>query len=179
MTSLGFAILASSSDSLIIKFVVFVVIAILWGIGALAKLAKKQSEDARRARTAREAALLQEMDLRRRPQAARPAPRGRVAPLAPPPLPAALQQQAIRRPMPMVTPGQRKLRRRPGVAPSPAAQVPLDVQVVLTEIGQGTLPASPARRDAQARPLVQLNAGNLRQQILLSEILQPPVALRE
>lgn len=48
-----------------------------------------------------------------------------------------------------------------------------------SEIGVGTAPASPARRAAAAVPVIRLTPQSLRQQFILTEILQPPLALRE
>jgi hypothetical protein len=51
-----------------------------------------------------------------------------------------------------------------------------------SEIGQGIAPASPARRQAQAMDgaaVLRLTPASLRQQFILTEILRPPLALRE
>jgi hypothetical protein len=59
----------------------------------------------------------------------------------------------------------------------------LDTPGVLeSEIGRGAAPASPARRQAAQRAgslLPKLTPATLRQQFILTEILQPPLALRE
>jgi hypothetical protein len=55
-------------------------------------------------------------------------------------------------------------------------------QVLESEIGKGVTPASPARREAEARLSgvgLRLTSELLRQQFILTEILQPPLALRE
>jgi hypothetical protein len=55
--------------------------------------------------------------------------------------------------------------------------------VLVSEIVQGTAPASPSRRAAEAAgassSILKLTPQTLRQQFILTEILQPPLALRE
>jgi hypothetical protein len=79
---------------------------------------------------------------------------------------------------------QKKAKRRsappPVPVPAKAVQPSVDTPGVLeSEIGQGSAPASPTRRQAGARPVIRLTPQALRQQFILTEILQPPLALRE
>jgi hypothetical protein len=126
----------------------------------------------------------------------RPRPRGPVIPPMRPhaqvPIP-----QAVRRPVPAVPPmrpsarpQQRKAQKR---RPVPAVPVPMAERVVpveehtpavlVSEIGQGTAPARPSRRAAEAAgassSILKLTPQTLRQLFILTEILQPPLALRE
>jgi hypothetical protein len=88
------------------------------------------------------------------------------------------------RPFPQNQPRQKKQkqqRRAPAAVPPslPVQLAPTDTPGVLeSEIGQGTAPASPSRRHA-VTPLLRLTPTTLRQQFILTELLQPPLALRE
>lgn len=111
------------------------------------------------------------------PQQARPRPAAQPAPRAPlrPP-----QQQQRQQPK------QRKQQRRVQPAPVAAveleelparsAQTPSDFE---SELSQAGAPTSSARRQAQRGPVVRLTPQTLRQQFILTEILQPPLALRD
>jgi hypothetical protein len=91
---------------------------------------------------------------------------------------------AMRQPQPR----QKKPKRR---GPIPAMPVPAEElqelepipEVVESQIGQGTVAASPARRAAAASAasakLLRLTPQSLRQQFILTEILQAPLALRD
>ena len=66
-----------------------------------------------------------------------------------------------------------------GVCSDRAALDPLP-GVIESEIGQGTASASPSRRQADAAAnVIRLTPQTLRQQFILTEILQPPLALRD
>lgn len=124
--------------------------------------------------------------MRPRAQPQRPAP----ARNAPPPLVQPSQRQQAGRPRGPVMPPKRtkKAERRP--QQRPVAEPLLEELdsysrgatrpgVTESEIGAGTAAASPARRLAAVPPMVRLTPQSLRQQFILTEILQPPMALRE
>jgi hypothetical protein len=52
-------------------------------------------------------------------------------------------------------------------------------RVLESEIGRGSVAASPSRRQAAAGPALRLTPETVRQQFILAEILQPPLALRD
>jgi hypothetical protein len=124
-------------------------------------------------------------------------PQPRHGPVVPPmrSLPRQQQRPAQQRPVaqqPQRKPLQQKRKAQPRRAPAAAPPVPQPPAgtfaaetpaVVQSEIGQGTAPASPSRRQAAAAeaasPLRRLTPRTLRQQFILTEILQPPLALRE
>jgi hypothetical protein len=135
------------------------------------------------------------------PMRSLPLPQGAPRPVRVPP-PPTVPPPAVRRPGPITQsgPGQRQRqqpkkqqqRRRAPQLPVPAWQLEelppssrLAGQVVETpgvresEIGAGATPASPARRQAVAGPRLRLTPQMLREQFILTEILQPPLALRD
>jgi hypothetical protein len=119
------------------------------------------------------------------------------------PMPPVLQQQAQRRQarVPVPTPPQmrqpqvamraparpqqsRKQQKRrvaPLQQPARSAQALLEEipRAVESQIGRGAVPASPARRQVAAQPMLRFTAQSIRQQFILAEILQPPLALRD
>lgn len=116
----------------------------------------------------------------------RPAPRG-LPPAVPPPMrPPGAQQQTQRPHGPvMAAKRTRKAERHQPAAPPALAEAdsysqgPPRPGVLESEIGVGTAPASPARRLAAAAPMVRVTPQSLRQQFILTELLQPPLTLRE
>jgi hypothetical protein len=126
-----------------------------------------------------------------RPPQQRPGGVRRPPPPLPPALPPAMQQHQPGRPGggPVVPPRRTKKAERRPQQQRPAAEPVLEELtgysegpsrpgVRESEIGAGTAPASPARRAAAASPVVRLTPQSLRQQFILTEILQPPLALR-
>jgi hypothetical protein len=67
----------------------------------------------------------------------------------------------------------------PFLEPEPDSEGPARPGVLESEIGAGSTAASPSRRAASAAPMIRLTPQSLRQQFILTEILQPPLALRE
>jgi hypothetical protein len=121
--------------------------------------------------------------MRNLPQAPRPV--SRPNPMAQPPrLP---QQRPVQQPQQRPKQGQKRKQRQPGQAPAvpvppPMRAVPVagdTPDVYISEIGHGSASASPSRRQAAATPMLRLTPQNLRQQFILTEILQPPLALRD
>ena len=123
-------------------------------------------------------------------QQQRPPAVRRVPPPPPPPIPR--QQQASRPrggagpvvPQRRTKKAQQRQQQRP--APEPVleeltgySEGPSRPGVRESEIGVGTAPASPARRAAAAAPAIRLTPQSLRPQFILTEILQPPLALRD
>jgi hypothetical protein len=198
------AFILAESDGDFGKILIGIFVFIVWGIGALVKMSKTSSEQARRRQEQLDAAIRAQVEAQRQREAAAAALGQRVGqPMSMPPV--LQQQQAQRRqarlPVPpppqmrqpqvaMRAPQQarpqqpRKQQKRRVAAPQrPAmnAQTLLEEipAVVESEIGQGAVSASPARRQAAAGPMVRLTPQSIRQQFILAEILQPPLALRE
>jgi hypothetical protein len=115
---------------------------------------------------------------RRQPPTAPPArrPMPQVPPSRPVAQPKKKPQQQRRRQAPQpVMP----LEPEPLLEPLAGQLVPGTPDVAQSEIGAGSTPASPARRRAAQGPAIRLTAQGLRQQFILTEILQPPLALRD
>ena len=114
---------------------------------------------------------------------------GRSVP--PPPLQQRQQQQPPRPRGPVMRPkqtkqAQRRQQQQQRPAPQPVleeigtySEGPNHPGVTESEIGAGTVAASPTRRLATVGPMVRLTRQSLREQFILTEILQPPLALRE
>jgi hypothetical protein len=182
------------------KIIIGIVVMILWGIGALVKMSKTQSEQARRRQEQLNAAIRAQMEAARQQEMAAAAMGQRTGQRMPPPVLQQRQQQGQRRParVPVPPPLQmrapvqqqrpqqsRKQQRRrvmPSQQPVATAQTLLEEipRVLESEIGQGAVAASPARRQAAAAPpMLRLTPQSIRQQFILAEILQPPLALRD
>jgi hypothetical protein len=190
-------ILANAGDDFG-KIIFGVIVFVIWGIGALVKMSKTQTAQSRKRQEELNAAIREQLEVARQREAAAAA-LGQPPPLrrqqqqpqrrqARPPLPPQMRQPpvAMRSPAPPRTPQQfGKQQKRRAVSPGqPAAAIPQALleeipQVATSEIGRGSVPASPARRQAATGPAIRLTAANLRQQFILTEILQPPLALRE
>lgn len=168
----NFHILADGADYG--KLIGFVVFAIIWGISGLASLAKKLAEqNANAQRKANEGIQRQMMAAAppaRPPAIVRPAltraavPPTRQRPVVKVALPPPLAAQAGRA--------------RQIVAPAPPASqsTPLSVSAPATQPAMPGLPRSSA---ASRRVAQLLTPAGLRQQFILTEIIQPPVSLRE
>lgn len=121
-----------------------------------------------KARTQQQQRNVPPVTVQRPPQAPRapqaPRPRG---PVVPPrrTKKAERRQQAAPAPLPFLEPEPEGGPGRPSVPQS--------------EIGAGATAASPSRRRAAAGPMIRITPQSLRQQFILTEILQPPLALRE
>jgi hypothetical protein len=195
----AFSIILADSGDDFGKIIIGIFVFIIWGIGALVKMSKTSSDKARRRQEQLDAAIRAQVEAQRQREAAAAAlgqPMGR--PMAMPPV---LQQQQRRRQgrVPVPPPPQmraqvqarpqqqqsRKQQKRRAVAPQqPAARVQTLLEeipkVVESAIGQGAVPASPARRQAAAaQSMLRLTPQSIRQQFILTEILQPPLALRD
>jgi hypothetical protein len=196
-------ILAESGDDFG-KIIIGVLVFVVWGIGALMKMSKTSSEQARRRQEQLDATIRAQVEATRPREAAAAALGQRIG--QPMPMPPVLQQQGQRRPahMPVPPPPQmrqpqtamrsstpparpqqsrKQQKRRVAVPQQPAmrAQTLLEEipQVAESEIGQGAVAASPARRQAAAGPALRFTPQSIRQQFILAEVLQPPLALRE
>jgi len=183
------------------KIIIGIFVFIIWGIGALVKMSKTSSDQARRRQEQLDAAIRAQVEAQRQREAAAMAlgqPMGRPMP------PPVLQQQQRRQArVPVPPPPQlraqvqprpqqqsRKQQKRRAVASQQQQQQQRVVQrqalleeipkVIESEIGQGAVPASPARRQATAQqPMLRITPQSIRQQFILAEILQPPIALRD
>ena len=109
----------------------------------------------------------------------------RPRPVAPPRVPAPARQ-AQRRPQPQQRKAQPRVQPQQAEVPEPVPgssrrMVATDTPgVIESEIGQGTASASPTRRQADAAAnVIRLTPQTLREQFILTEILQPPLALRD
>jgi FtsZ-interacting cell division protein ZipA len=203
VTSAFTFILAESGDDFG-KILIGVIVFIVWGIGALVKMSKTSSEQARRRQEQLDAAIRAQVEAQRQREAAAAALGQRVG--QPMPMPPVLQQQQGQRrqarlpvppppqmrqpqvamrvpqqPRPQQPRKQQKRRVAPPQRPVMSTQALLEEipAVVASEIGQGAVSASPARRLAAAAPMVRLTPQSIRQQFILAEILQPPLALRD
>lgn len=194
-------ILADADDiGPVIKVAVVIIILIASGIRALLKLGKTQSGKQSPNQAAQEEAIRAHWEDVRRREAARAL--GQMPPpMAPPPLPPMrnIQRPAVRSmskpaPQPVRRPqaqvkqkkGQRRVQPPALNVPAlPAAARKLTAYdtpgVVESEIAKGSAPASPARRQtgAAVQSVIRLTPQSLRQQFILTEILLPPLALRE
>jgi hypothetical protein len=191
------AILARS-DNHAGEVVFAVIVFIIWGIGALAKLSKTQTEQAKKRQAQLDAAIRAQVEGDRQREAAVVAarqvqrPQEQPRPAMSAPLPSALRKQAARpaQQVPRSQPPRGKQPQRPQqkrrvqMTP-PALPLPKPVLeeipgVVQSEIGRGAVPASPAQRQvASAGPGLRLSPKSLRQLFVLTEVVQPPLALRE
>ena len=190
-------ILADTAENLG-AIIFMIVVFVLWGFGALAsamnRQKKRQAEEARRRemfeRMQREARARDLAAMaRQRPPAAPPLPpRPPMLPTAPPLPIQTVPPQAP--PLPTLPPRQQRRTKR--TRPVPSWQEPLPPQ---TEVHTASIPASPDRaegtaqqapRSKQPTPAARaaavskwLTADTIRSQFILTEILQPPLALRE
>ena len=193
-------ILADTAENLG-AIIFMIVVFVLWGFGALAsamnRQKKRQAEEARR----REMFERMQREARARDLAAMARQRPPVAPPLPPPpprppmLPTAppLPVQTTRPqspPLPPLPPRQQPRGKRTRAVPS--WQEPLPSQ---TEVPTASVHASPDRAEGTAQQAVRsrrptpaagaaavskwLTADTIRSQFILTEILQPPLALRE
>jgi FtsZ-interacting cell division protein ZipA len=193
-------ILAESGDDFG-KIIIGVIVFIIWGIGALMKMSKTSSEQARRRQEQLDAAIRAQVEAARQREAAAAALGQRAG--RPMPMPPVLQPQGQRRQVRMAVPlppqirqpqvamgpparpqqsrKQQKRRTAPPQRPVLSAQTLLEEipGVVESEIGQGAVPASQARRQAAVQPMVKFTPQSIRQQFILAEVLQPPLALRD
>ena len=170
--------LASSSDHLIARLIFFAFIAIIWVIGWIASVMKKvQQEAKRRQMRAQLSAPPQAIPARPVQLAPGIAMRVPLAALAP-----ARGKLAIRRVPPAVKTTKRGAEKKPAAPAPPTRQA----SAIVNPIRQAApVPAAPS---PQRKPIVPVTAANLsrwlrpdtlRQQFILTEILQPPLALRE
>src|SRR5579884_3023190 len=170
-------ILSASDDHVITKLIPFIFIMVIWGISAVASAVKKAQEESRR-RQMRAKLTSVQRPVPVRPVAVIPAPRttarakvvSRLSArpkAAPKRLPAARSVAAVRPPV-----------QSPAAPPAPPAK-----------------PARPATtlRESSAQPAAQrkvaavsaaglsrwLRPATLRQQFILTEILQPPLSIRD
>jgi hypothetical protein len=176
-------ILADGGD---VGKVVFGVIAILiWIASGISSSMNKQNKE--RERRARELEELARQGVLTRPTAPPPPLPPLPGRASAPQQPRALQR-AVAMPTPPVPVQQQRQQRRQGKKqqkgrvplPPPPARVAPPHMVQLEEIVTPSPQRAPAARTAaSAHPIATLLRKSLRQQIVLNEILQPPVALRE
>ena len=208
MTGLSYAILAAGDDD-IFRVIVPIVIAIIWGLGALINAAKKKQKEAEGRRRHGENWQRIEQDMRQRAAQAQnvltrppPLPYQPPPPPSPPPpvfaptrtiegpyvpprpvqRPVAVRTNPVsmpQGPQPVARPAPRKTKKK---TPKPPP-VPVEVPAVPITAQAPVAPPSahrPAGVAADAAALTRwLNPKTLRSQFILTEILQPPLALRE
>lgn len=196
MTDFLSPILADAGDDFG-KIIFGIIVFVVWGIGALVKMSKTQTDQARKRQQQVDAAIRAQMEaarqremaaaalgqrmgqplppvLQRQQQQQRPQQQRRPAraPVRPPPMPV-----AQRSPQPPRKPQKRRIaQQQAAVNEVQLEELP---HVLESEIGRGSVPASPSRREASAGPMLRLTPKSLRQQFILTEILQPPLALRD
>jgi hypothetical protein len=163
---------AGDADN-IAKLIFFVIAAVIWGIGAIAKIAGQKSEQEKRRRVAQgiqnATAGYQQKP---RPQLAESI-RQRLPPYSPAPVrtvkprPAAKQSRSSRVQPPPPLPAQ--------TSPAPTVSSMVDSLITTARF---EIPAAKSRAAGAALPGL-LNPATLRQQFILTELLQPPLALRE
>ena len=175
------------------KLIGFLIVAAIYGIGALASWLSKQKkeqdelerrEQIRRAIEAQQASAMgaaQHQHQLRQP----PPPPRRITPASTPPTRSTAPPPPLARRVPKAP------RRRVPVPPIPMAApvppVPLEPAegpsgnvLAATEIGSDDRTRHPAQVAAGASAIARwLNPATLRQQFILTEILQPPVVLRQ
>ena len=169
---------SSSSDHLIARLIFFAFIAIIWVIGWIGSVMKKVQQEAKRRQM--------RAQLSAPPQAppARPvqlapgiAMRVPLAALAP------ARSKPAKRPVPPAAKAPKRAAARKPVPPAPPAR---QAAAIVNPIRQAA--NEPAAPSPQRKPIVPVTAANLsrwlrpdtlRQQFILTEILQPPLALRD
>jgi hypothetical protein len=190
-------ILAAGDDG-VGKVLFGLIFLVLWGVSAIMTQVSKQKEKQRRDRL--------RMELERQASAPPilpplPAPR-RQSPIIVPPIPAprpgspTLRQPKVphavtaQRPQPQASPKRKifpklKIPRRPPPQPAqPARRMPVEPlrpsTIVAAPVAVSALTPSPRPTSATASTLrAWLRPNTLRQQFILTEVLQPPVGLRE
>jgi hypothetical protein len=180
------------------KIIFGIIVFVVWGVGALVKMSKAQTDQSRKRQQQLDAAIRAQMEAARQREMAAAAlgqrmgqpitpppalqrhqqPQRRPArvPVRPPPMPV-----AMRAPQPPRQQAKKQQKRRPVSQQQVVSEVqPEELHPVLeSEIGRGSVPASPTRREVAARPMLRLTPQSIRQQFILAEILQPPLALRD
>jgi hypothetical protein len=182
---LPFSILAE--DSGLVKFVFFVIFAIIWGIGALASTIKKANEQARRRAALRPQAQQPQQPPVQAAQPQRAIPVRRI--VAPPQRQAAPRQQVARRATPpsllqraqvltnMVRPAAAPAPRQP----QPPPLVPARPATNLAKPSAAVAAVSHTTPGGASAAAIRnwLRPVSLRKQFILTELLQPPISLRE
>jgi hypothetical protein len=196
MSTIAADILADSDGSG--KLIAGVVMLLIWGIGALIKVASKQSQESRQRREKlnwemaeqmRQAAILREQARMQQAPPRMPQASPMQIPMMQRPQGRPVQQQQRRqqqrRPMPPPIPRQQQQRKASRTPPPLLEEIPV-AEAIDTRAAAATrqAPAGPSRRQSApaisvARISGKLTPQVLRQQIVLMEILQPPLALRE
>ncbi len=183
------------------KLIFAIIAVIVWGLSALGSALSNQKKDARR-RKAEAARRPEWNDPRRGPNPAspppppppmlweqvtqrppsvpsaraRPAARSPAPPPAPPAVRPAKRQQQQAKPRQQQQPAQRRVPKAPPLPPLPARAAeagPLLVRPAATSLASQQLTNVPSA--GEIRPLLR---ESLRRQIVINEILMPPVALR-
>jgi hypothetical protein len=183
-------ILADDTDALV-KFGIFVVILIAWGIKSLAGLASKATEQQKERLRATRAAMEQAQRLSQM----RPAPPPPLPPQLAPGVAMRIPMQRPQRPPRMpaqATPVQRRMSKAMAKAaqraakmappPLPAKPEPAHETILLEETSEPPRAVSHvAAAVTVAAPAIRrwLTPSTLRQQFILTELFQSPIALRE
>ena len=163
-------ILAASDADNIAKLIFFVVAAVIWGIGALAKIAGQKGEQEKRKQVA---ASIQDAVAMRRPQA-RPAEKTRQrVPSYSPAAARTVKARAAKQSLPARATTPPPVPTRPAAAPAVSEVVYSLLSTAAPESKRPLSQSRPAGYTALLNPLA------LRQQIIVAEILQPPLALRD
>jgi hypothetical protein len=186
MTPLA-AILADT-ESNVIRVLFVVVFLVIWAVSALMSMLAKKKEQERRERVRREIELgrsmppmQQQMPGQRPPMRPPPQmPRQQQAPRpqqqAPRPAPARAQQQPPKKRFPVKTPVTRR-------TPTPAVTQEYRPAEIAAQVERAPIITAPPVRRTIAPTAAALSAwlrpSTLRQQFILTEVLQPPLAMRE
>jgi hypothetical protein len=202
-------ILADSEDELPIKLIIGVIVLIFWGISALAKVAKQSAQKQKeRLKQVREAIERSQQAARQRtgqPAMAKPRPVQQPVALAPEiarripkytPAKVPQQrrpQQQQRRAVPTGRPATNynamaQPKKRPAKAPPPLPRAPIAAQEepVKMTLAEEAPPTTVTSRSSKKPATVGavairrwMRPQTLRQQFILTEVLQPPLAFRE
>lgn len=179
MLELPLILLQRDDDNGPMRFLGILIIIAIFVIGNLVQWLQKYQEQKRKQDLQRRAQGQAAPPPLQRPTIARPSPRQTPQPRRPAPAPALAQRQATlqRKPQapPRLPPLPQPARAEPRIA-APAPTPSHDISA--TEIG-----AAPTRKEATGRQRgflrAVLNPQSLKQAYILTELLQPPVALRD
>lgn len=188
----SFDILARGAEDDFVKVIIGIIVFVIWGIGALAKLSKNQGKASQRAQNEMDRAIQEQLEQVRRRQIEELS--GQSGRISPPPIPPALQRsrsmpQMRTNPVPVAPSAKKKRGQKRGKAPAVPIPAEPDVprglvaarQDFESQTSTGDAATSPTRQVLQNATGIdlRLTPQKLRQQFILTEILQPPLALRD
>jgi hypothetical protein len=193
MTNAPYSILADSEDSTV-KWIFGLVFLVIWAVSALMSMLAKKKEQERRERVRREIELgrsmppspVQQAPMQQSPRPIRPPtqqPRPPMQQPRPRPQPAP-PRPAQARPAPQKQPKKRFPVKTPAARPSAPARVlqaePAEAVILdASPFAPTTTAAKRPNAPSAAALHTWLKPATLRQQFILTEVLQPPVAMRD